>query len=54
MGGAGYSNLGVLPPSMYSRTASSLRPGVPHHRRRPSKLSLPEGTTPLVASSYSA
>ena len=50
-GGAGYSRRGVLPPSMYSRTASNVRPGTPHHRRRPAALSLPEGTTPLVASS---
>ena len=50
-GGAGYSSLGVLPPSMYSRTASSVRPGTPHHRRRPSGLSLPEGTMPFVDSS---
>ncbi len=52
-GGAGYSRRGVLPPSMYSRTASNMRPGTPHHRRRPAALSLPEGTTPLVASSCS-
>ena len=26
-GGEGYSSLGVLPPSMYSRTASNVRPG---------------------------
>ena len=53
-GGAGYSRRGVLPPSMYSRTASNVRPGTPHHRRRPTALSLPEGSTPLVASSCSA
>ena len=52
-GGAGYSSLGVLPPSMYSRTTSNVRPGTPHHRRRPTALSLPEGSTSLVASSYS-
>jgi len=30
-GGAGYSRRGVLPPSIYSRTASNVRPGTPHH-----------------------
>ena len=52
--GEGYSRRGVLPPSMYSRTASNVRPGTPHHRRRSTALSLPEGSTLLVALSCSA
>src|SRR3954468_10068216 len=33
---AGYANGGSLPPSRYVSTPSSVRPGTPHHRWRPS------------------
>ncbi|KAE8819116.1 hypothetical protein D1007_03101 [Hordeum vulgare] len=53
-GGGGYSYLGGMPPSMCSRTASKVRPGMPHHWRRPSELWWPRGSTLLAAASWSA
>src|SRR4051794_26511546 len=53
-GGAGYSRCGVLPASMWLRTASRLRPGTPHQTCRLSELSRPRGTTPFSEATWSA
>ena len=46
---AGYANGGSLPPSRYVSTPSSVRPGTPHHRWRPSLFCRPPTTgAPLV------
>ena len=46
---AGYANGGSLPPSRYVSTPSSMRPGTPHQRWRPSLFCRPPTTgAPLV------
>ena len=45
----GYANGGSLPPSRYVSTPSSVRPGTPHQRWRPSLFCRPPTTgAPLV------
>ena len=50
--GGGYASGGSLPPSRCASTLSSVRPGTPHHTRRPSLFYMPLTTdAPLVGAS---